>query len=1058
MTDPIVHITNGVPDAGTGNITTLGQTLVDGANFTLGSSTDLAPAAGAVGTMNGHLRAISRDLAGGIVLQAGGNTIGSVNQGTSPWVVSGTVGVSGTVTVSGTVAATQSGLWNINNISGTITLPSGAATAAKQPALGLAGTPSTDVLTVQGATSMVPLKVDGSAVTQPISGNVGIVGTVNAAQSGTWNVGITGTVSVVQGGNFTTRIVGNSGNTIDFPSTQNQSTPASSLLVGGEFNTVPTTISNGNSSPLQLDSSANLLVNVKTGAVSATQSGTWSVRTQDGSGNALTSATRGAQQALSVQIVDGSGNQITTFGGAGGTSSNLNSAVPTAGTAAGFSDGSNMQMARVFDGDSGAGIQYSLGVLLKTPASGGAVDIGVAGQPLRVDPTGTTVQPVSGTVTANQGGTWNITNVSGTVSLPTGAATSANQPSAAGAASSTSGQTGNLSMGAVSTSAPTYTNATSNFLSLTTAGALRVDGSAVTQPVSGTFWQTTQPVSIAGTVNVSAAQSGTWSVRTQDGSGNALTSAARGTQQALSVQIVDGSGNQITSFGGSGGTASNYGSTFPTSGTASGYSDGTNMQGARVFDADSGAGTQYVLGVSLRKTASGGSVDFGTSTDPIRTDPTGTTTQPISGTVTAQQGGAPWTVKPDNTAWALTGTSANVNVTNTVTVSGTVAISGTVAATQSGTWNITNISGTVSLPTGAATAANQPTAAALGSSTSGQTGNLSLGAVSSTAPSYTTATTNALSLTPAGALRTDSSAVTQPVSGSVGISGTVACTQSGTWNITNISGTVSLPTGAATSANQPSNAGAASTTSGQTGNLSMGAVTSAAPTYTTATTNYLSLTLAGALRVDGSSTTQPVSGTVTVAQATAANLNATVTGTVGATQSGTWTVQQGTPPWLVGGDIAAGSADSGNPAKIGGVARTANPTAVANGQRVNASFDKLGKQVVIGALRETKGDQKTSITTTTETTVVTAGGAGVFNDIYGIVVTNKSATTVFVDFRDSTGGAVVTTLAAPANDTRGLTLTVDSAITQTTAANNWTAQLSSATTSVEITMLFVACI
>jgi hypothetical protein len=34
----------------------------------------------------------------------------------------------------------------------------------------------------------------------------------------------------------------------------------------------------------------------------------------------------------------------------------------------------------------------------------------------------------------------------------------------------------------------------------------------------------------------------------------------------------------------------------------------------------------------------------------------------------------------------------------------------TVAATQSGTWNITNISGTVSLPTGAATSANQSTA------------------------------------------------------------------------------------------------------------------------------------------------------------------------------------------------------------------------------------------------------------------------------------------------------------------------------------------------------------
>lgn len=38
-----------------------------------------------------------------------------------------------------------------------------------------------------------------------------------------------------------------------------------------------------------------------------------------------------------------------------------------------------------------------------------------------------------------------------------------------------------------------------------------------------------------------------------------------------------------------------------------------------------------------------------------------------------------------------------------------ITVDGTVAATQSGTWNITNISGTVSLPTGAATAALQTT-------------------------------------------------------------------------------------------------------------------------------------------------------------------------------------------------------------------------------------------------------------------------------------------------------------------------------------------------------------
>ncbi len=51
-------------------------------------------------------------------------------------------------------------------------LPTGAATAAKQPALGTAGSASSDVITIQGIASMTAVKVDGSAVTQPVSGTV----------------------------------------------------------------------------------------------------------------------------------------------------------------------------------------------------------------------------------------------------------------------------------------------------------------------------------------------------------------------------------------------------------------------------------------------------------------------------------------------------------------------------------------------------------------------------------------------------------------------------------------------------------------------------------------------------------------------------------------------------------------------------------------------------------------------------------------------------------------------------------------------------------------------
>jgi hypothetical protein len=81
--------------------------------------------------------------------------------------------------VSGTVTA-NAGTGTFAISAASLPLPTGAATSAKQAALGTAGTASTDVLTVQGIASMVALKVDGSAVTQPISGSLtNISGTIS---------------------------------------------------------------------------------------------------------------------------------------------------------------------------------------------------------------------------------------------------------------------------------------------------------------------------------------------------------------------------------------------------------------------------------------------------------------------------------------------------------------------------------------------------------------------------------------------------------------------------------------------------------------------------------------------------------------------------------------------------------------------------------------------------------------------------------------------------------------------------------------------------------------
>lgn len=70
----------------------------------------------------------------------------------------------------GTVAVTGTFFQGTQPVSAAVLpLPTGAATAAKQPALGTAGAASSDVLSVQGVASMTPLKTDSSATTQPIS-------------------------------------------------------------------------------------------------------------------------------------------------------------------------------------------------------------------------------------------------------------------------------------------------------------------------------------------------------------------------------------------------------------------------------------------------------------------------------------------------------------------------------------------------------------------------------------------------------------------------------------------------------------------------------------------------------------------------------------------------------------------------------------------------------------------------------------------------------------------------------------------------------------------------
>ena len=156
------------------------------------------------------------------------------------------------------------------------------------------------------------------------------------------------------------------------------------------------------------------------------------------------------------------------------------------------------------------------------------------------------------------------------------------------------------------------------------------------------------------------------------------------------------------------------------------------------------------------------------------------------------------------------------------------------------------------------------------------------------------------------------------------------------------------------------------------------------------------------------------------------------------------------------GATAAGSALSFAPVTTGGLAKTGNPTAVSDAQVVNARFSKLGDLVSIPALREVKAIQTTTITGTSETTIVTAGGSGVFADLYRLIITNTSATAVTVTIKDATAGTTRYVFAVPAAATVGFSADAGSAAKQATANNAWTATVSSSVTSIVITAETVA--
>jgi hypothetical protein len=273
-----------------------------------------------------------------------------------------------------------------------------------------------------------------------------------------------------------------------------------------------------NSSPVVIASDqsavAHNLTQVSGVSVSTAASGIQKVGVSDGSGNTISSTAN----ALDVNIKSGGGSGVSTS----------DEAVWTAGTSA-FNP-----VGGVFN-DTAAALTSGQEGTVRTTANRGlhtnirnaaGTELATSGNPLRIDPTGTTTQPVSGSVTANAGtGTFTVSD--GALELSQGTVTS--------------GQKGPLVQAAVTTGAPSYTTAQTSPLSLDTSGNLRTSVSN-TVTVSGTV-TTSPPLNASVNLNqvagnaIATAASGIAKVGLTDGAGTAINS----TSNALNVNMQNAS-------------------------------------------------------------------------------------------------------------------------------------------------------------------------------------------------------------------------------------------------------------------------------------------------------------------------------------------------------------------------------------------------------------------------------------------------------------------------------------------------------------------------------------
>lgn len=449
---------------------------------------------------------------------------------------------------------------------------------------------------------------------------------VQAAQQGTWNVtNISGTVSLPTGA--ATAALQTTGNTS--LSTLAGAVAGSEVQV--DIVTIPTvTVQATNLDVRDLSSvSDSITVHGDVGVIDQLD---------------LTNS-----NPVTVAIVDSSGDQITSFGGGTQyTEGDVDASIT--GTAVLMESGVN-----------------TLVPLQGTPQDGLLVNLGL-----------------NNDVVASQSGTWNITNVSGTVSLPTGASTAALQTTGntslatlAGAVAGTEMQVDVLTLPSITgtVTANAGTNLNTSALALETGGNLA--GAATSLAILDDWDESDR-----AKVNLIVGQAG--------------VAAGAGNSSATTQRVVIATDQAVIPVSDNGGSITVDGS-VTVSATNLDIRDLAAASDSIAIHGDVGIIDQFDLtnsnpaAVAIVDANGDQITSFGGGTQYTQGD----TDASITGTAMLMEGGA-------DTLLPVQGTIADGLLVN-------LGSNNDVTASQTGTWNITNVSGTVSLPTGASTAALQTT-------------------------------------------------------------------------------------------------------------------------------------------------------------------------------------------------------------------------------------------------------------------------------------------------------------------------------------------------------------